>query len=342
MKALYFNKLIEKADNADNVVIISHKNPDGDAVGSALALSLYLAKKGIANKIILPDPFPAFYNWMPGAENIQIFMNNPKTLSKTIKETDLLIGVDFSDLDRTGSLKPVTENLKCDKALIDHHIQPSLEEFDLVFSDTQFSSTAELLLHLIKEVGDEELVDKDIATALFVGIMTDTGSFSFQIDRPETFKAASFLTSCGISPDNIHKAVYDNNSADRLKLLGYALYEKLVVLPEYNTAYISLDKAELEKFNYTPGDTEGLVNFALSIAGVHMAALFTERESVIRCSFRSKGAFSVNDFSRNHFNGGGHFNAAGGSSKVSMKETLDSFVSVLPDYKEELKNATNS
>ena len=206
-----------------------------------------------------------------------------------------------------------------------------------MISDTTVSSTAELIYDFISESGDNDLIDTDIAACIFAGIITDTGSFSYNCNNEKTYQITSHLISSGIDGEHIHRLVYDTYSEDRLRLLGYSLSEKLVVLHESNTAYISLSKDDLQRFNHQVGDTEGVVNYGLSMDGINLAALFMERENLVKISFRSKGNFSVNDLARKHFEGGGHNNAAGAYSYLSLDETIAKFISLLPVYHEQLK-----
>jgi phosphoesterase RecJ-like protein len=224
---------------------------------------------------------------------------------------------------------------KATRILIDHHIQPE-NEFDLIFSEVGVSSTSELLFQVVNSIGYGNCITREMAECFFVGIMTDTGSFSFACNRTETFQIAASLISTGIDAERIHRMVYDTYSESRMRLLGRCLGTNMKVLPELATAYIWLTKDELTEFNYQQGDTEGVVNYALSIQNVAVAALFTERDDRIRVSLRSKGEFSVNEFARTHFNGGGHRNAAGGDIFKSMSETLTWFESLLPAYAPEI------
>jgi phosphoesterase RecJ-like protein len=226
----------------------------------------------------------------------------------------------------------VFEGFSGTRVLIDHHIDPDVNEFDFLFSDVTVSSTCELIFHLIVMAGLEQHIDYAIAEALYVGIMTDTGSFSFNCNMPATYEVVASLVRKGISTDRIHKLVYDTNHEGRIRLLGYAL-QKMKILKELHTAYISLDREELQAAGSQPGDTEGIVNFALSVKNVVLAAFFSMRDGEVKISFRSKGNFSVNDFAKNHFNGGGHFNAAGGSFKGTVSEAVAHFEAVLPAYK---------
>ena len=327
-------KLIDKSDN---ILIVSHENPDGDAIGSSIALARFLQLSGKEVVIWMPGRFPDYYKWMKGADEILYYNGNKSNMLEDLNKTDCLIAVDLSSLSRTGKMNEVLKSYNGSKVLFDHHIDPDKEYFDLVLSDVTVSSTSELIYHFISLIGMENYIDDVISEALYVGIMTDTGSFSFNCNSPVTYEIVAKLIHKGISPDRIHKLVYDNNSESRIRMLGYSL-QKMKYLPDYHTAYIALDREELRMLKSNPGDTEGIVNFALSIKGVVLAAFFSIREGEVKISFRSKGNFSVNDFAREHFNGGGHRNAAGGSYPDSVLKAVVHFESLLPLYKNELNN----
>jgi phosphoesterase RecJ-like protein len=324
----YFKKLLlEKSD----VLITTHYNPDGDAIGSSLALYHFLISKGIKAKVLLPNELPSFLQWMPAAHEAFIYSDDPEKGNHLIASADLIFCMDYNGLSR---VKLFTEQLKessATKVIIDHHLQPE-NEFDLIFSIVAVSSTSELVYMILCEAGFSDAITKSIAECLFVGIMTDTGSFSFACNRPETFEITADLIRTGLDVERVHRMVYDTYSESRMRLLGHCLGLNLRVLPEFATAYIWLTKEDLEKYDYKQGDTEGVVNYALSIQNVAVAALFTERDDRIRVSLRSKGDFSVNEFARAHFNGGGHRNAAGGDIFKNMTDTLTWFESLLPAY----------
>lgn len=322
-------------DSASELVIVSHENPDGDAIGSALAWSILMQKLGKHVTIWFPTRFPMYYAWMKGSDQIRFYSDNQKDIDDDLKKADLLFAVDISSLSRTGRMAKALQSFTGTKVLIDHHIDPDVDVFQHLFSDTTVSSTCELIYHLMVMAGLDHHIDLAIAEALYVGIMTDTGSFSFNCNMPATYDVVADLLRKGITPDRLHKLVYDNNHEGRIRLLGYAL-QKMKVNHELHTAYIWLDKAELEAAGSLPGDTEGIVNFALSVKHVVLAAFFSMREGEVKISLRSKGNFSVNDFAKQHFNGGGHFNAAGGSFKGSVIDAVTHFESVLPAYKEAL------
>ena len=331
----YLKKLL---DEKTDVLITTHYNPDGDAIGSSLALYHFLYSLGIQPKVLIPNELPSFLHWLPGIEQAVIYSTNPESGQEMIASADLIFCMDYNALNR---VKLFTDELAASSAtrvIIDHHIQPD-NEFDLVFSVINVSSTAELLYQIIDEAGYSDSITKEMAECLFVGIMTDTGSFSYACNRPETFQIAANLIKTGLDVEKVHRMVYDTYSESRMRLLGQCLGSNMKVLPEFATAYIWLTKEDLANYDYQQGDTEGVVNYALSIQNVAVAALFTERGDRIRVSLRSKGDFSVNEFARAHFNGGGHRNAAGGDILKTMPEALSWFESLLPAYSDEIQKS---
>ncbi len=325
-------------DEKTDVLITTHYNPDGDAIGSSLALYHFLSTQGVKAKVLIPNELPSFLQWLPGIEQAVIYSANPDHGKAIIASADLIFCMDYNSLNR---VKLFTDELRASNAtriIIDHHIQPE-NEFDLIFSVTAVSSTAELLYQIIDEAGFADSITKEMAECLFVGIMTDTGSFSYACNRPETFQITANLIKAGLDVERIHRKVYDTYSESRMRLLGHCLGSNMKVLPKYATAYIWLTKEDLTNYDYQQGDTEGVVNYALSIQNVAVAALFSERGDRIRVSLRSKGEFSVNEFARKHFNGGGHRNAAGGDILMTMPETLAWFESLLPAYSDEIQRS---
>lgn len=313
------------SDNKQQIVITSHKNPDGDAIGSSLALYEFLTLLGFQVNCILPNSYPSFLSWLSGNENILVFDENKESSMDLIKSADVIFSLDYNAFYRTGDMSEVLANSNAKKVLIDHHLDPA-NYFDITISKTQTSSTSELVYEAIDFLGYKNIINKNIAESLYVGIITDTGSFSYSCNYSETYKITAHLIELGVDGEYIHQLVYSTFTENRLRLLGYCLSERLHVLPQYKTAYIYLTKDDLKKFNYQAGDTEGVVNYALTISGIEFAALFSEKEDLIRISFRSKGEFSVNDFARKHFDGGGHKKAAGGNSNKTMSETLKKFI----------------
>ncbi|MFZ4549593.1 MAG: DHH family phosphoesterase, partial [Bacteroidales bacterium] len=328
----YLKKLIgEQSD----VIITTHYNPDGDAIGSSLALYHFLVTQGLNVTVLIPNELPSFLQWMPGTSQAVIYSENPTFGDGLISGADVIFCMDYNSLSR---VKLFTDQLRASSAtriIIDHHIQPE-NEFDLTFSETSVSSTSELLYQILDEAGFASKITRKMAECFFVGMMTDTGSFSYACNRTETFQIVANLIKTGLDVERVHRMVYDTYSESRMRLLGHCLGSNMKVMPQYATAYIWLTKEDLENYNYQQGDTEGVVNYALSIQNVAVAALFTERDDRIRVSLRSKGEFNVNEFARAHFKGGGHRNAAGGDVFKSMTDTLVWFESLLPNISGEI------
>ncbi len=320
-------------------VIVTHFKPDADALGSSLGLAGFLKKKGHKVQVVTPSDFPHFLAWMPGSQDvIALSKESPEPEKKAldaIAKADVIFCLDFSSLNRINDLGEVVKKSKAKKVMIDHHLEP--ENFaDFVQWDSKAASTAGLVFELIKELDEESHMDEAIANCLYAGLMTDTGGFRHSNTTQKEFLIASELVGFGADPSNVSKQIYDNNSVERLRLVGFVLNEKLKTLPEYNTAYITLSQDELKKYGSQTGDTEGLVNYGLSVKGMKLAVILYDRKEEIKLSFRSVGDFNVNDFARKHFEGGGHKNASGGSSKLTLEETLKKFLEVLPLYKDQL------
>lgn len=319
------------------VVITTHHKPDADALGSSLGMAGYLKKRGHEVTVITPTDYPNFLAWMQGNDEVLVFdEGNQEKSAALVSDAELIFCLDFSSLGRINELGELVRASAAEKVLIDHHLDP--EDFARYrFWSTEASSTAELVYQLIIDLGDRALIDTGLAEALYAGIMTDTGSFKHPSTTEYTHTVVSDLIRLGADVHKVSKLVYDNNTLDKLRFIGYALSEKLQVLPEFNVAYIAITAEELKRFNSRTGDTEGLVNYALSVEGVVMAAMLIDRSEAVKISFRSVGDFSVSDFSRAHFEGGGHKNAAGGKSDLSLEETVKKFLSLLPQYKEQLQ-----
>jgi len=334
------NKLQSFLSTKKNIVIIPHRNPDGDAMGSTLALCQYFSSKKHNATVVAPNEYPEFLRWLPGTNDVILFDKQNKQAKRAIDTSDIIFLLDFNALHRVGDdMEKTLELYENEFAMIDHHQQPdSIATY--LYSDTSICSTAQMVYHFLEMLADTESITKNIATCLYTGIMTDTGSFRFRSTTSETHRVVAKLIEKGAENDKIHSNVYDSNSYNRLLLLGQAL-TNLKILSEYKTAFITLSKKEKKKFEYEKGDTEGVVNYALSLNDIVFAAIFIEDEEqkIIKISFRSKGSFSVNKFARNYFNGGGHDNAAGGKSDLSLKKTVTYFTSLLPNYKNELQNS---
>jgi len=323
------------------VAIVTHFKPDADALGSSLGLAGFLKKKGHQVNVITPSDYPDFLAWMPGAETVTAFSKKSKEseirCAALFSQADIIFCLDFSSLNRINDLGDMVRNSAAVKVMIDHHLEP--ERFaDYEKWDIKDASTAQMVYGFIVSLGERDLIDSSIANCLYAGLMTDTGGFRHNNTTAKEFKVAEELTSLGANPSEVARLVYDVNSLGRLRLTGYVLNHKLIVLPEYRTAYMTLSQEELRKFDVQTGDTEGLVNYGLSIKGVQLSVLMYDRGEEIKISFRSLGTFSVNEMARAHFEGGGHRNASGGSSKLSLEQTLEKFLKVLPNYKEKLTN----
>jgi phosphoesterase RecJ-like protein len=327
-----FRDLLQPAKRA---VVVTHHNPDGDAIGTSLALQQVLKMQHVDTTVIVPNPFPEFLHWMDGVKDILIYKHGHTLPKRLLSEADLLFCVDLNSLSRLDILGKFIETLPTPRVVIDHHLQPELSEFTVVFSAPETCSSAETLYHLIQDLDLLPQLNGTIAEAIYTGIMTDTNGFKHNCSRPEIFRIVADLLQHGIDKDKIYNAVYNNYSYDRMRLLGYAL-EKMVVLPEYRTAYIALTKEEIASFHFQPGDTEGFVNYPLHIKNIVFSVFLSENQENIRVSFRSRGRFSVNEFARTHFEGGGHLNAAGGISHLKVEETIAKLLQSIEPYKDEL------
>ena len=315
-----------------------HVNPDGDAIGSVLAMSEFLRRKGHAVKMVVANDFPGFLHWMPGAEDFLVFEKNEEACKMAISEAECVMMLDFNNLSRGGVLHNEIGKTRCPRILVDHHRDADLSQFYCAYTDICVSSASEIVMEIILHYGKEQFT-QSIATNLLVGIMTDTGSFAHSIYHPRTFELCGMLVERSLPYVLIHQLVYDTMSENRLRLLGYSISNRMEVMDDYATAIIALDKSDLERFDYQPGDTEGVVNFPLSMDKIKMSVLVTERKDQIRLSFRSKGNFSVHELAQKHFKGGGHTNAAGGTLTCSFEEAVAKLKAVLPEYQELLNKA---
>lgn len=327
-----YQEIIDAVNNATNIVITSHKSPDGDSIGSSLGWSRFIQKMGKNVTVCHPDKAATSFNWLDDLKDILLFETHPEEVNKAVQNADLLFCLDYNHLSRVGNeMQQVLENFKGKKILIDHHLSPSIDAI-ISLSDTNVCSTSQLIFDVIDYSNKEHLLDAQIATPLYLGIVTDSGSFRFPSVQPRTHQIASKMLQLGVEHYKVHENTFDNNSIDRMKLNGFAISEKLEIVHNNKIAIVSLSLEELERFNYQKGDTEGLVNTALSINGIKAAVLITEQQEQIRMSFRSKGDYVVNIIAGEQFNGGGHMYAAGGSSNISLKETLDKLKTVIPNY----------
>ncbi len=318
------------------ILITTHQNPDADALGSSLGWADYLRHKGHSVTVVTPTDYPPNLAWMPGCDSVIAYEEKTRiAVTKLMADATLIFCLDFSSLDRIRDLGPMVRQARATKVLVDHHLEP--EPFaDFGYWDPTLASTTQLIFYLIEKLGDKHLIDKPMAECLYAGLMTDTGSFRHPSTTGAVHRMAADLLDLGIDVSSIHRRLFDNLSLEKLKLLGFVLNEKLKVLPDYKFAYITLTAEELKRYHSKMGDTEGMVNYALSVEGVVMAAILIDRGDEIRMSFRSVGNFSVRELASRHFSGGGHKNAAGGRSRLSLAETEDWLLSVLPLYQQTL------
>ena len=332
MKKELQKEFIQILNKPKKVVIIPHKNPDGDALGSTLALNFFLNKTGHQSHVVSPNEYPDFLNWLPGQEGILKHTTETDKSVELIKAADLIFTLDFNSLGRVEMLEPHINASSAKKIMIDHHQEPS-DYADIMYSDSNIGSTCEMVYNLISHL-DAAQIDQKIATCLYTGIMTDTGSFRFPSTTPKTHHVIAELIDKGANHSEIHQNIYDTFTFDRLRLLGTAL-TNLKKIEELPVVYITISQEELNRNNFKKGDTEGFVNYGLSLVGISVAVIMieNEQEQIIKMSFRSKGAFSVNDFARTYFNGGGHHNAAGGASKLSLSETESKFINSISKVK---------
>ncbi|MFY0689619.1 MAG: bifunctional oligoribonuclease/PAP phosphatase NrnA [Cyclobacteriaceae bacterium] len=325
--------LLPYLDQSRSIVITTHANPDADALGSSLALYLFLKARGHDAVVISPTEYPDFLKWMAGNNEVVVFdEDNPGASQQIVDKAEVIFCLDFSGLKRIKGMEPLVDHADCVKVIIDHHLDP--EDFaDFMLWDTNAAATAELILDFIYMFEDHEITP-EMANCIYAGIMTDTGSFKFPNTSSKTHRAIADLIDAGANGSMVSRAIYDNNSLSRLKFIGYALSEKLTVRKDLNIAYFIIHKEDYDRFNLQKGDTEGLVNFALSIAGIVMATIIKEQEDEIKLSFRSVGDYAVNKFANDHFKGGGHKNASGGMSDASLDSTVEKFESLIEDFKE--------
>ncbi len=326
------HEILKLVEQAQSIVITSHKSPDGDSIGSSLALFHLFKKWNKQVRVVHPDPAPAFLHWIEGQEEIIDFERNAEKAKQALAEAELIFCLDYNEPSRVGDImQPFLVEANAQKVMIDHHLHPA-DFCQQVISDTSASSTCELVYKWIKEIGHLDDLNEVSGAAIYLGIMTDTGSFRFPSVSSFTHEAIGDLIRRGVKHFLIHEAVYDTNTVDRIKLRGFALSEKLVCMNDIHVAYASLSDAELNRFHYQKGDTEGLVNQILGIQGIKMAVLFVEKEGKVKISFRSKGDYYVNELAKTHFDGGGHAYASGGISSETLEKTVEKFVTFVKDF----------
>jgi len=313
------------------IMITTHYKPDGDALGSSLGLSLVLKEMGHEVLVISPSDYPGYLGWLPGASEIQVFTEQAEFCEGFIHNAHLIFCLDFNHLKRINELGEVVGRSSALKIMIDHHLDPQgFEDFQVW--DTEASSTCQLVYRFLDRLNKKAYINKDVATCLYTGIMTDSGSFRFPRTSPDLHRITANLIEAGADNVAIYEKINASQSLNRVQFLGYCLLKKLVVLQEYNTAFFSITKKELDLYQIETGETDGVVNYALSLETIRLAVFFVERNEKIKLSFRSKGSFPANELAAKYFSGGGHLNAAGGESELSMEETIKKFYSILPEY----------
>lgn len=325
-------EIVDAIRNAEHIVITSHRSPDGDSVGSSLGLLRFIHALGKDANICHPDPMPKFLEWVKGDDKVLDAEHSLQQVKLLMQEADLIFLLDYNDPDRLG--EPMSDWIReaqCRKIMIDHHLFPT-DFADITISDPAVCSTSQLVYELIEQSGELSKLDVPAGTALYLGIMTDTGSFRFSSVTPKTHRILAHLIETGVAHSLVHERTLDTNRVDQIRLRSYILAERLEVIENYRVAIISVTDEELKRFHYVKGDTEGLVNVALSLAGVDVAVFFTENEKGVKISFRSKGSVPVNKIAMEQFNGGGHLNAAGGSFEGSLQESIEHFKQLIPEY----------
>jgi phosphoesterase RecJ-like protein len=326
----YTKELSKLFSTSENILIICHINPDGDSVGAQLALYHYFKANGKNVSLLAPNNLQEFLKWMDGASQINVFIKERKKSRAMIKRADLIVMLDFNQASRLGEAEECVIESKAKKVVIDHHLDP--EDFaDLIISDPSKCSTSELVHEIICEINGVKFMNRSYAEALYVGIITDTGNFEHGSYSARTFRIVADLLDSGIIKEKIINLIYNNFSSDRIRLQGFALNQRMVVIPEFKTAYIYLSKEDLKEYNHVKGDTEGFVNMPLSIKGINFTALFIEKDNFIKLSFRSKGQFPTNEFASLYFSGGGHLNASGGEYTDTLDNTIAYFLKVLKE-----------
>jgi phosphoesterase RecJ-like protein len=325
--------LAELLAQPKKIVITTHHKPDGDAMGSSLGLWNYLVQLGHHAKVIAPTDYPDFLAWLPGNEEVLIYTENTEAAAILIAEAEIIFCLDFNSLSRINQMGELVGASRACKVMIDHHLEP-LDFDDYRYWDIKACATAQLVYTFIaSELGRKDLIDKDVATCLYTGILTDSGSFRLPNVTSDVHRITAELIDCGAVNWRIHELIYNSASENRLRFLGHCLANCLEILPEYNTAIIAVSKADLAQFDVNTGDTEGVVNYALSIASIKLGAFIVERSDMVKLSLRSKEEFPANEICKKYFNGGGHRNAAGGQSNDTFAATVQKFKSILPEYK---------
>lgn len=327
-----WKQLKQTLAEAKQIVITSHQSPDGDAVGSALALHNYFKKIGQKSYVILPDAFPDFYQWMPSSEDVLFYDKATEKSEEILATSDVFFALDYNDLKRIGThFMGAVSKHNFTRVMIDHHPNPA-NFADITYSRPEICSTAQLIFEFIEHLDDLDKIDAEIGACIYCGLMTDTGSFRFSSVDNRTHEIAAVLIKKGVQQNKIHENVYDQNSLDRIRLQGHVFSNRLEYLKDLGVAIISLTKEDGQKFNVQSGDTEGFVNIALSIKNTKLAVFFREDDEKVKISFRSKGDVKANAIAAEHFNGGGHQNAAGGRAGLPMNKAIEQFKDVVKNY----------
>ena len=332
------NQIFSLLSQPHKVVITTHQKPDGDAMGSSLGLYNFLIQFGHTVTVISPTNWASFLNWMPGTKIVLDYERQTEEADKAIAAAEWIFCLDFNTLSRTKRMEEKLGAATGQRILIDHHQEPQVGMFTYGESDTTKSSTCEMVYDFIVASGQQDKIDTTVAECLYAGVMTDTGSFRFPLTSANVHKMVAHLKEKGLDHGPVHEALYDNFLENRFRFLGNVLLNRMEVFYEYNTALIAIPQADLIKYNIKTGDTEGLVNYPLSIQGIKLAAIIIDRGEERKSSFRSKGSFDVNTFARTYFNGGGHFNAAGGQNKESLEEVTAMFITAMKENKDQLSN----
>lgn len=333
-------QVIEAIHTSRSIIITTHLSPDGDAMGSSLALCHFLRRNGKQVRIIVPNSFPYFLKWMDGSSEVEVYDYNPAAGQRLLASADLIFCLDYNIIKRVGSMGAYLEKSPAKKVLIDHHLLPG-DGFDIAISHPEISSTCELLFRLFHQAGEYENLDKQEAEAMYCGMMTDTGGFTYNSNDPEIYEIISLLLRKGVDKDAIYSKVFHNYSESRFRLLGFTLSQRMEVYPKLHSALLHLSLEDQANFPFNKGDTEGFVNYPLSIKDIIFSTFIREEKELIKLSFRSQHSFPCNEFAADFFNGGGHLNASGGEFYGSFEEAVKTYHEGLKQYKEKIKKAFN-
>jgi bifunctional oligoribonuclease and PAP phosphatase NrnA len=330
------DNIYQQLTSPKKIVITMHQKPDADAMGSTLGLYHFLIQFGHQATVISPTNWASFLNWMPACKTVLDYERDTDKANILLDDADWIFCLDFNVLGRTKRMADKLMEVKGDRILIDHHQEPQTEVFAYGISNTAKSSTAEMVFDFIVASGHSEKINQDVAQCIYAGVMTDTGSFRFPSTSASVHRMIAELKEKGLEHSPVHEALFDNFSENRFRFIGNVLMNRMEVFYEYNTALIAIPAQDLVKYDIKTGDTEGLVNYPLSIEGIKLAAIIIDRGEERKCSFRSKGDFDVNTFARKYFGGGGHFNAAGGQSKEPLEMVVEDFKKAMKENRDQL------